>query len=183
MQFDRREKVPSLCRQRERLFFQRFLKTKKFRRLHNFLAIPYALYWVNPGVSLHFPLLQNEGKNETPKWKFLIFIQIHNATTSYLCTLPSEFSVSLHSPLSQNEGQKRQLPKKFLSPPYRTKQGGKTKHLLKNLHFLQKVGAGFLLWVAIFLTPLSHKIGVKTEILFENFSRIFQAAKMPGANA
>lgn len=53
-----------------------------------------------------------------------------------------------HSPLLQIEIQKRQFLKNFLSPPYRTKQGGKTKHLLKNLHFLQevgKVGAGFLL--------------------------------------
>ena len=60
------------------------------------------------------------------------------------------------------------------------KQGGKTQHLLKNLHFLQKVGAGFSLWAAIFLTPLSHKMGVKTEVLFENFSKIFWENKKPG---
>ena len=86
----------------------------------------------------------------------------------------------LHSPLLQIEIQKRQLLKKFLSPPYRTKQGVKTKHLLKNLHFLQKVGAGFLLRAAIFLTPLSHKMGVKTEMLFEKFSKYFWKNKKPG---
>ena len=88
-----------------------------------------------------------------------------------------------HSPLLQTEGQKRQPLKKILSPPYRTKQGGKTKHLFKNLHFLQKVGAGFLLRAAIHLTHLSHKMGFKTEVLFENLSKLFRAAKKPGANA
>ena len=64
---------------------------------------------------------------------------MHNSITSCLCILLSVFDVSFHSPLSQNEGQKRQLPKKFLSPPYRTKQGGKTKHLFENFsnYFLE----------------------------------------------
>ena len=94
---------------------------------------------------------------------------MYKSTTSRLCTLPILASPAHHSPLLQIEGQKRQLLKKFLSPLYRTKQGGKTKHLLKNLHFLQKVGAGFLLQALISLTPLSHKMGVKTEVLLENF--------------
>jgi len=98
---------------------------------------------------------------------------MHNFTTSRLCTLQILTVPFHHSPLLQIEGQKRQRLKKFLSPPYRTKQGGKTKHLLKNLHFLQKVGAGFLLRAATFLTPPSHKTGVKTEMLFENFSKYF----------
>ena len=102
---------------------------------------------------------------------------MHNFTTSRLCTLQILTVPFHHSPLLRIEIQKRQLLKKFLSPPYRTKQGGKTKHLLKSLHFLQKVGAGFLLRAAFFLTPLSHKMGVKTEILFENFSKNF-----PGSN-
>ena len=70
---------------------------------------------------------------------------MHNFTTYRLCTLQILTVPFHHSPLLQIEIQKRQFLKKFLSPPYRTKQGGKTKHLLKNLHFLQKVGAGFLL--------------------------------------
>ena len=65
--------------------------------------------------------------------------------------------------------------------PIAQNRGGKTKHLLKNLHFLQKVGAGFLLWAATFLTPLSHKMGVKTEMLFENFSKIFLVSKNAGS--
>ena len=105
---------------------------------------------------------------------------MHNSTFSCLCTLMILTVPFHHSPLLRIEIQKRQLLKKFLSPPYRTKQGGKTKHLLKNSHFLQKVGAGFLLWAAFFLTPLSHKIGVKTEVLFENFSKIFWENKKPG---
>jgi hypothetical protein len=95
---------------------------------------------------------------------------------------PAEF-FSLYSPLLQIEIQKRQLMKKFLSPPYRTKQGGKTKHHLKNLHFLQKAGAGFLLRAVIFLTPLSHKMGgAKRKCFLKIFSKIIRQ-KMPGANA
>ena len=71
--------------------------------------------------------------------------------------------------------------KKFLSPPYRTKQGGKTKHHLKNLHFLQKAGAGFLLRAVIFLTPLSRKMEAKAEMLFENFSKTFPDSKNAGS--
>ena len=70
---------------------------------------------------------------------------MHNSTFFCLCTLPMPTVAFHHSPFFQIKIQKRQLLKKFLSPPYRTKQGGKTKHLLKNLHFLQKVGAGFSL--------------------------------------
>lgn len=34
---------------------------------------------------------------------------------------------------------------------------------------------------ATFLTPLSHKMGVKTEMLFENFSKIFLGSKNAGS--
>ncbi len=57
--------------------------------------------------------------------------------------------------------------------PFVTKQGGKTKHLLKNLHFLQKVRAGSLLRTVRLLTPLSHKMRAKTEVISENFSKYF----------
>ena len=37
------------------------------------------------------------------------------------------------------------------------------------------------MWAAIFLIPLSHKLRVKTEILFKNFSKIILGSKNAGS--
>ena len=143
MQFDRREKVPSLCRQRERPFFPLFLKTIHFQMVAQFgcRIVMHFDKWVRVFVLLSFatkgwvkrntqqsffsllPFVTKRGSKRNTKTKIFNFhwdAQFHH--------LPLMHSANAHSACSW---------RKFLSPPIAQNRGVKRNTFWKIYTFFK----------------------------------------------
>ena len=189
MQFDRREKVPSLCRQRERPFFPLFLKIMHFQMVAQFgrRIVMHFAKWVRFFVLLSFvtkgwvkrntqqsffsllPFVTKRGSKRNTKTKIFIFhwdAQFHHLPLMHSANAHSACSWrnSSHLPIAQNGG-------------------GKTKHHLKNLHFLQKWEQDSYCELRSSSSLYRTNWGSKRKYFLKISQKFFRAAKMPGANA